>query len=81
MGKPAARPAARADAANQGIANPIGQIWCGAMMLEHLGEAEAAKAVVRAIETVLGEANLRTRDLGGRADTAGCGNAAAAAVG
>jgi tartrate dehydrogenase/decarboxylase/D-malate dehydrogenase len=69
------------DIAGQGIANPIGQIWCGAMMLEHLGEAEAANAVVRAIETVLGEERLRTRDLGGKADTVGCGSAVAGAVG
>ena len=68
------------DIAGKGIANPIGQIWCGAMMLEHLGETEAAKAVVRAIETVLGEQKLRTRDLGGPADTAGCGKAVADAV-
>ncbi len=68
------------DIAGQGIANPIGQIWCGAMMLEHLGEAEAAKAVVKAIETVLSDQKLRTRDLGGSADTVGCGKAVAAAV-
>jgi tartrate dehydrogenase/decarboxylase/D-malate dehydrogenase len=68
------------DIAGQGIANPIGQIWCGAMMLEHLGEAEAAKAVVKAIETVLSEQQLRTRDLGGPADTASCGKAVADAV-
>ncbi len=69
------------DIAGQGIANPIGQIWCGAMMLDHLGEAEAAKAVVKAIETVLSEQTLRTRDLGGKADTVECGGAVAQAVG
>src|SRR4051794_8245152 len=53
------------DIAGQGIANPIGQIWSAAMMLDHLGEAEAAKAVVAAIEAVLKEEKLRTRDLGG----------------
>jgi len=63
------------DIAGQGIANPIGQIWSGAMMLEHLGENEAASAIVRAIETVLAQEKLRTRDLGGRADTAACGKA------
>jgi tartrate dehydrogenase/decarboxylase / D-malate dehydrogenase len=68
------------DIAGKGIANPIGQIWCGAMMLEHLGEAEAGKAVVKAIETVLSEQKLRTRDLGGAADTVGCGKAVAEAV-
>ncbi|MDE2453086.1 MAG: tartrate dehydrogenase, partial [Burkholderiales bacterium] len=41
------------DIYGQGIANPIGQIWSGAMMLDHLGEHDAAKAIVKAIETVL----------------------------
>jgi len=68
------------DIAGQGIANPVGQIWSGAMMLEHLGEAEAGRAIVTAIETVLAEPGLRTRDLGGRADTKACGNAVAEAV-
>jgi tartrate dehydrogenase/decarboxylase/D-malate dehydrogenase len=68
------------DIAGKGIANPIGQIWCGAMMLEHLGEVEAAKAVVKAIESVLSEQTLRTRDLGGEANTVECGKAVAAAV-
>ena len=57
------------DIAGQGIANPIGQIWSGAMMLEHLGEKEAAAAIVTAIEKVLAEPKLRTRDLGGTANT------------
>ena len=56
------------DIAGQGIANPIGQIWSGAMMLEHLGETEAAAAIVEAIEQVLAEQKLRTRDLGGPAE-------------
>ena len=68
------------DIAGQGIANPIGQIWSGAMMLEHLGEAEAAAAIVKAIEKVLAEPKLRTRDLGGAADTVACGKAVAAAL-
>jgi tartrate dehydrogenase/decarboxylase/D-malate dehydrogenase len=68
------------DIAGQGIANPIGQIWSGAMMLEHLGENEAASAIVRAIETVLAQQKLRTRDLGGRADTAACGKASGRAL-
>ena len=63
------------DIAGQGIANPIGQIWSGAMMLEHLGEHEAAAAIVKAIEKVLAEQKLRTRDLGGPADTVACGKA------
>jgi tartrate dehydrogenase/decarboxylase / D-malate dehydrogenase len=69
------------DIAGQGIANPIGQIWSGAMMLEHLGEGEAAAAIVRAIEDVLGERTLRTRDLGGNAGTEAAGKAVAEAVG
>ena len=68
------------DIAGQGIANPVGQIWAGAMMLEHLGHSEAAAAIVTAIETVLADPSLRTRDLGGTADTVTCGGAIAAAV-
>jgi tartrate dehydrogenase/decarboxylase/D-malate dehydrogenase len=68
------------DIAGQGIANPIGQIWSGAMMLEHLGEKEAAGAIVTAIEKVLTEPKLRTRDLGGTANTVACGKAVAAAL-
>jgi tartrate dehydrogenase/decarboxylase/D-malate dehydrogenase len=69
------------DIAGQGIANPIGQIWSGAMMLEHLGEADAAAAIVKAIEKVLAEGKLRTRDLGGPANTVACGKAVADALG
>jgi tartrate dehydrogenase/decarboxylase/D-malate dehydrogenase len=69
------------DIAGQGIANPIGQIWSAAMMLEHLGEPDAAAAIVTAIEQVLTEPKLRTRDLGGTADTIACGKAIAAAIG
>jgi len=69
------------DIAGQGVANPIGQIWSGAMMLEHLGETEAAQSIVRAIERVLAERTLRTRDLGGNADTGACGKAVAEALG
>ncbi|HHI82459.1 MAG TPA: tartrate dehydrogenase [Rhizobiales bacterium] len=68
------------DIAGKGIANPVGQIWAGAMMLEHLGHGEAANGIVAAIETVLGEKDLRTRDLGGPADTRTCGSAIADAV-
>jgi len=68
------------DIAGQGIANPIGQIWSGAMMLEHLGETEAAAAIINAIESVLAVAKLRTRDLGGPADTTACGKAVAEAL-
>src|SRR5450631_3915360 len=65
------------DIAGQGIANPIGMIWSGAMMLEHLGEKQAAASIVAAIERTLGERTLRTRDLGGNADTVACGKAVA----
>ena len=59
------------DIAGQGIANPIGQIWCGAMMLDFLGHRAAHDAIMRAIETVLqpGSGAPRTPDLGGRAST------------
>ena len=69
------------DIAGQGVANPIGQIWSGAMMLEHLGEAEAAREIVSGIERVLAERTLRTRDLGGNADTVTCGKNVADAIG
>lgn len=68
------------DIAGQGLANPVGQIWSAAMMLEHLGEADAAAAIVAAIERVLAEPRLRTRDLAGQAGTAACGQAIADAL-
>jgi tartrate dehydrogenase/decarboxylase/D-malate dehydrogenase len=61
------------------IANPIGQIWSGAMMLEHLGHADAGAAVVKAIETVLRE-GPHNPDLGGKASTEDVGSAIAAAI-
>ena len=69
------------DIAGQGIANPIGQIWSAAMMLDHLGELEASAAVMAGIETVLADPQLRTRDLGGDADTVTCGRAVADTLG
>lgn len=51
------------------------------MMLEHLGEKEAGREIVDAIERVLAERTLRTRDLGGNADTVACGKAVADAMG
>jgi tartrate dehydrogenase/decarboxylase/D-malate dehydrogenase len=66
------------DIAGKGIANPIGQIWCGAMMLEHFGYAEAGQAIVRAIERVLEAGPVHapfTPDMGGRAGTADLGRA------
>ena len=68
------------DIAGKGIANPIGQIWSGAMMLEHLGHKDAADAIVRAIETVLGDGGPRTRDIGGQATTVDLGKAVAEAL-
>jgi len=67
------------DIAGKGIANPIGQIWSGALMLEHLGHADAAQAVMRAIETVL-TSGPRTRDIGGTASTQEVGKAIAEAL-
>ena len=69
------------DIAGKGIANPIGQIWSGALMLEHLGHADAAKAVVSAIERVLADPKApRTPDIGGRAKTEDLGKAIAEAL-
>jgi tartrate dehydrogenase/decarboxylase/D-malate dehydrogenase len=65
------------DIAGKGIANPVGQIWSGAMMLEHLGHGDAAAKVEQAIETVLQEPGLRTADLGGKANTVELGKAIA----
>jgi tartrate dehydrogenase/decarboxylase/D-malate dehydrogenase len=67
------------DIAGKGIANPIGQIWSGAMMLEHLGEQDAADAIVKAIEQVL-QSGPKTQDMGGTASTEEVGKAIAGAV-
>jgi tartrate dehydrogenase/decarboxylase / D-malate dehydrogenase len=56
------------DIAGQGVANPVGQLWAGAMMLEHLGETAAAADVTAAFESCLAD-GVRTRDLGGTAST------------
>ncbi|MCC6195405.1 MAG: tartrate dehydrogenase [Burkholderiales bacterium] len=69
------------DIAGKGIANPIGQIWSGALMLEFLGHKEAGGAIVRAIERVLADGDSpRTPDLGGKATTVDLGKAIAAAL-
>jgi len=68
------------DIAGQALANPIAQIWSGAMMLEHLGQVEAARAVVAAIEKVVAEGTAVTRDLSGKASTSECGQAIAALI-
>ncbi len=68
------------DIAGKFICNPIGQIWSAALMLEHLGEAEAGAAIVAAIETLLRESGPKTRDMGGQAGTVDVGNALAEIV-
>ena len=68
------------DIAGQGIANPIAQIWSGAMMLEHLGHADAAAAIVEAIAALLAGDGPRTADLGGTATTREVGDALASAL-
>jgi tartrate dehydrogenase/decarboxylase/D-malate dehydrogenase len=68
------------DIAGKGIANPIAQIWTGAMMLEHLGHADAAGAVVSVIERVVEEGKVLTRDLGGKATTVEVGQTIASLI-
>jgi tartrate dehydrogenase/decarboxylase/D-malate dehydrogenase len=70
------------DIYGKGIANPIGQIWAAAMMLDHLGHPEAGAAIEKAIETVLDPKSgaPRTPDIGGQATTTDLGKAIAAAL-
>ncbi|MDE2229835.1 MAG: tartrate dehydrogenase [Alphaproteobacteria bacterium] len=68
------------DIAGKGVANPIAQIWSGAMMLDHLGYPRAGAAIVKAIETVIAETKLRTPDLGGKTRTTEMGKAIADAL-
>jgi tartrate dehydrogenase/decarboxylase / D-malate dehydrogenase len=70
------------DIYGKNIANPIGQIWCGAMMLEFLGYKEAHDAILKAIEKVLDPKSgaPRTGDIGGKASTTDVGKAIAAAL-
>ena len=68
------------DIAGKSIANPIAQIWSGAMMLDHLGHPQAAAAVEAAIQDVLQNTTLRTPDMGGKATTQELGEAIAAAL-
>jgi tartrate dehydrogenase/decarboxylase/D-malate dehydrogenase len=66
------------DIAGKGIANPIGQIWSGAMMLDHLGHRDAHDHILKAIEQVLADPSApRTRDMGGKATTVELGDAIA----
>jgi tartrate dehydrogenase/decarboxylase/D-malate dehydrogenase len=68
------------DIAGKGMANPIGQIWSGAMMLRQLGVPAAADAIETAIAVVLAEGKVRTPDIGGSASTKELGSAIAARV-
>lgn len=68
------------DIAGKGIANPIGAIWSGQMMLDYLGEGEAAAHLMRAIESVTSAGQVRTPDLGGSATTHEVGEAVRRAV-
>jgi len=68
------------DIAGKGIANPIGQIWSAAMMLDHLGHAEAGRAIEAAIAKVLKESDVKTPDMGGKANTKDLGRAVEAAL-
>jgi len=68
------------DIAGKGIANPIGQIWSGAMMLRHLGETAAADTVEAAIASILAQGGARTPDIGGTAATKELGAAIASQV-
>ena len=68
------------DIAGKQMANPVAQIWSGAMMLRHLGDSEAADAIERAIAAVLATSDVRTPDIGGRARTADLGEAVASQV-
>ncbi|PYX82898.1 MAG: tartrate dehydrogenase [Acidobacteria bacterium] len=68
------------DIAGSGIANPVAQIWSGAMMLEHLGETQAAGVIEKAIRCVLADSGPKTPDLGGKASTRELGEAIRVAV-
>ncbi len=68
------------DIAGKGIANPVGTFWTAAMMLEHLGEQEAASRLMDAIEKVTTDPSLHTPDLGGKATTRDVTNAVLEAI-
>ena len=63
------------DIAGKGIANPIGQILSGALMVHHLGYPEAARAIEKAVEVAVADRKIKTRDLGGEASTQQMGKA------
>ncbi len=68
------------DIAGRGIANPIGTIWAGAMMMQHLGYPQVHDAILQAIESVLADGRCLTRDMGGTAGTAELGRAVCEAL-
>ncbi len=68
------------DIAGQGISNPIGAIWAGAMLLQHLGHEQAHDSIMQAVETVLRNGNCMTADMGGGASTVDLGKAIAEVV-
>ena len=68
------------DIAGQGVANPIGAIWAGAMMMQHLGNQDMHDSMLNAIETVLREGKCVTGDMGGTASMEDLGRAIAGAV-
>jgi len=68
------------DIMGKGIANPVGTFWTAALMLDHLGELDAARRLMQAIEGVTADAKLHTRDLGGTATTADVTDAVCAAI-
>ncbi len=68
------------DIAGKGICNPIGEIWSAAMMLDHLGHADAAADIVTAIERVIRDSDVKTPDMGGSASTSELGDAIVAAL-
>jgi len=69
------------DIAGQGISNPIGAIWSGAMMMEHLGESEVSASIMSAMEETLRDAKYLTPDMGGHADTETLGQSIADLIG
>jgi len=58
------------DITGKGIANPVASFWSAAMMLDHLGEADAGAALLQAVERALASGQASTPDLGGTATTA-----------
>jgi tartrate dehydrogenase/decarboxylase/D-malate dehydrogenase len=68
------------DIAGKGVANPIGTIWAGAMMLQHLGHQDAHDTIMTAIENTLREKTSLTPDMGGRASTDELGRAIETAI-